>query len=125
MLAPYKYLTRTKGKNLKIIPQEWMMNLAQSTLLNVMKIPHFGRNQEVNACVKLFLSCYHGGYLWLDRRITVDLTLIHRITGLSMQGHDPQDFYPGKDTDRALAQKIKDTYDDFEKGTRGYKVVSI
>jgi hypothetical protein len=36
MLSPYKYLTRMKGKNLKIIPQSWTMNLAQSTLLNVM-----------------------------------------------------------------------------------------
>jgi hypothetical protein len=117
MLAPYKYLTKTKGKNSKIIPQPWTMNLAQSTLLNVMKIPHFGRHQEVNACVKILLSCYHGSYLWLDHRITVDLTLIHRITRLSMQGPDPQEFYPGKATDRALAQKIKDTYDDVEKGT--------
>jgi hypothetical protein len=44
MLAPYKYLTRMKGKNSKIIPQSWTMNLVQSTLLNVMKIPHFGRH---------------------------------------------------------------------------------
>jgi hypothetical protein len=51
--------------------------------------------------------------------------LIHRITGLSMQGPDPQDFYPGKAADRALAQKIKDIYGDVEKGTRGYKVASI
>jgi hypothetical protein len=62
-LSPYKYLTKMKGKNSKIIPQPWTMNLAQSTLLNVMKIPHFGSHQEVNACVKLLLSCYHGGYL--------------------------------------------------------------
>jgi hypothetical protein len=117
MLTPYKYLTKMKGKNSKIIPQPWMMNLVQSTLLNVMKIPHFGRHQEVNACVKLLLSCYHGGYLWLDHRITVDPMLIHRIMGLSMQGPDPQEFYPGKATDRVLAQKIKDTYDDVEKGT--------
>jgi hypothetical protein len=61
MLAPYKYLTRTKGKNSNIISQSWTMNLAQSTLLNVMKIPHFGRHQKVNAYVKLLLSCYHGG----------------------------------------------------------------
>jgi hypothetical protein len=27
MLAPHKYLTRTKGKNSKIIPQQWTMNL--------------------------------------------------------------------------------------------------
>jgi hypothetical protein len=61
ILTPYKYLTRMKGKNSKIFPQPWTMNLAQSTLLNVMKIPHFGRHQEVNAYVKLLLSCYHGG----------------------------------------------------------------
>jgi hypothetical protein len=42
-----------------------------------------------------------------------------------MQGPDPQDFYPGKAADRALAQMIKETYDDVEKGTRGYKVASI
>jgi hypothetical protein len=42
MISPYKYLTKTKGKNSNIIPQPSTMNLAQSTLLNVMKIPHLG-----------------------------------------------------------------------------------
>jgi hypothetical protein len=42
-----------------------------------------------------------------------------------MQGLDPQEFYPGKSMDHALAQKIKDTYGDVEKGMRGYKVASI
>jgi hypothetical protein len=77
MLAPHKFLTKTKGRNPKIVPQSWTQNLAQSTLLNIMKIPHFGKHQEVNACVRLLLSCYHGGYLWLDRHITLDLTLIN------------------------------------------------
>jgi hypothetical protein len=86
ILTPHKYLNRTKGKNSKIVPQSWTHNLMQSTLLNVMKIPHFGSHQEVNACVKLLLSCYHGGYLWLNHCITMDLMLINRITGLSMQG---------------------------------------
>ena len=81
-----------------------------------MKIPHFERHQEVNACVKVFLSCYHGRYLWLKHCIIVDLILINQITGLSMQGPDPQDFYPGKSMDCALAQRIKETYDDVDKG---------
>ena len=51
--------------------------------------------------------------------------LIHRIIGLSIQEPDLQEFYPGKSIDRALAQKIKDTYGDVEKGTWGYKVASI
>jgi hypothetical protein len=42
-----------------------------------------------------------------------------------MQGDDPHDFYPGKAMERALAQRIKDTYDDVKKGMRGYKVASI
>jgi hypothetical protein len=125
MLAPHKYLTKTKGKNSKIVPQSWTMNLVQSTLLNVMKIPHFERHQEVNACINMLLSYYHGGYLWLNHRITVDLTLINRIIGLSMQGPDPQDFYSRKSMDCTLTQRIKDTYGDVEKGTRGYKVASI
>jgi hypothetical protein len=33
-----------------------------------------------------------------------------------MQGPDLQEFYAGKAIDCALAQKIKDTYDDVEKG---------
>jgi hypothetical protein len=43
-------------------------------------------------------------------------TLIHLITGLSMQGPDPQQFYPGKTSDRSLAQCIKEDYGDVEKG---------
>jgi hypothetical protein len=71
----------------------------------------------VNTCVKILLSCYHGGYLWIDPRITVDMTLIHRIKILSMQGPDPHEFYTGKATDHTLTQNIKDTYNDVEKGT--------
>ena len=63
--------------------------------------------------------------MWLDRHITIDLMLIHRITRLSMQGPDPQDFYPGKATYHTLAQRIKDTYGNVENGKRDYKVASI
>jgi hypothetical protein len=125
MLAPHKYLTKKMGKMSKIISQSWTMDIARSTLLNVMKIPHFGRHQKVDTCIKLLLSCFHGSYLWLDRRITVDPVLIHQITRLSMQGPDPQYFYPGKVVDHALAQRIKNTYGDVEKWKRGYKVASI
>jgi hypothetical protein len=66
MLSPHNFLTRMKGNISKIIPQPWTMDLAQSTLLNVMKILHFGKHQDVNACIKLLLSFFHGVYLWLE-----------------------------------------------------------
>jgi hypothetical protein len=71
------------------------------------------------------MSFYHGGYIWLDRHVTMDMVLIHLITGLSMQGPDPQQFYPGKAADLSLAQRIKEDYGNVEKGKRGYKVASI
>jgi hypothetical protein len=42
--------------------------------------------------------------------------LIHLITGLSMQGLDPQKFYPRKASYLSLAQRIKEAYGDVEKG---------
>jgi hypothetical protein len=42
-----------------------------------------------------------------------------------MQGTDPQHFYPGKASDNSLAQRIKEAYEEVEKGKRGYKVDSI
>jgi hypothetical protein len=62
------------------------------------------------------MSFYHGGYLWLDRCIIVDLTLIHLITRMSMQALDPQQFYPGKNSNLSLAQCIKEDYGDVENG---------
>jgi hypothetical protein len=103
MLVSHCYLTKMTRKKPKIVPQPWIKEIASSTILNVMKIPHFSRHQEVNMCVKILLSCYHERYPWLDRCINVDPTLIHLITGLSMQGPDPQKFYPGKTSYRSLA----------------------
>jgi hypothetical protein len=55
ILAPHKYLTKTMRNKSKIIPQPWTMDITRSMILNVMKLPHFGRHQEVNTCVKILL----------------------------------------------------------------------
>jgi hypothetical protein len=104
LLTLHKYLKKTTRKKSEIVPQPWTKDIVRSTILNVMNIPHFERHKEVNACIKLLLSCFHGGYLWLDKCVIVDLMLIHMITELSMQGPDPHKFYPWKAADRALTQ---------------------
>jgi hypothetical protein len=55
----------------------------------------------------------------------MDPAFIHLIIELSMQGLDPQQFYPGKNSYRSLAQCIKEDYGDVEKEKQGYKVASI
>jgi hypothetical protein len=42
ILAPHRYLMKMIGKKLCIVSQPWIKEVAQSTILNVMKIPHFG-----------------------------------------------------------------------------------
>jgi hypothetical protein len=44
MLAPHRYLMKMTGKKLHIVSQPWIRELAQLTILNVMKIPHFDRH---------------------------------------------------------------------------------
>jgi hypothetical protein len=89
MVTPHRYMMKMIGKRPHIVSQPWIKKLMQSMMINMMNIPHFGRHQEVNPCVKLLFSCYHGGYICLDMCITVDPVLIHQIIGLSMQGPDP------------------------------------
>jgi hypothetical protein len=45
MLAPHRYLTKTTGKKPLMVSHPWIKDLAQSTILNVMKIPHFSLTQ--------------------------------------------------------------------------------
>jgi hypothetical protein len=116
ILALHRYLMKMNGKKPKIVSQPWIKELMISTILNVMNIPHFSRHQEFNPCVKILMSFYHGGYLWIDRHVTVDLTLIHLITRLSMQGLDPYQFTPRKTAYHSLAQCIKEYYGNVEKG---------
>jgi hypothetical protein len=44
MLAPHHYLTNMNGKKHKIVPQPWINEFERSTILNIMKIPHFNRH---------------------------------------------------------------------------------
>ena len=75
--------------------------------MNLLKIPHFGRSLELNAMVKIMLSCVHEGYLWLDRKIDLNVNVIHRITSLSKAGNDLGAHFIGKSVDWKLVTKMK------------------
>jgi hypothetical protein len=44
--------------------------------MNLLEIPHFGRGKDVNACVKQLLELVHGGILWMDMLVSIDVDLI-------------------------------------------------
>lgn len=105
-------------------PQDWIASLQSSRLLNLLQIPHFGHSNEINAVVKLLLSCMHGEHLWLDSMVDLTIDLIHRIISLSKNGADPVTHFVGKDQDQKLATKLVKKYN-LTRGGRAYDVVQI
>jgi hypothetical protein len=87
--------------------------MEKTSILNLFYILHFGRSADINICVKLLLSCVHGGFLWLDRPVSIDMELIVCITGLSSKGEDPLPFFTEKSKEKAYSKKMKDKYDTF------------
>ena len=79
-------------------------------MLVLLQIPHFGRSNEINAAMKVLLSCVHGGHLWLDRKVDITIDLIHLIIGLSKTGADPTTHFVGKDQDKKLVVRLIKKY---------------
>jgi hypothetical protein len=101
----------------------WETRLEKSGILNLLEVPHFGRSLEINACVKLLLSCIHGGTLWLDPPVSIDTALIAWITGLPKAGEDPTTLF-NKAGERALSEAMKEKFHTF-RGKRGLDVMNI
>ena len=57
------------------------------------------------------LSCFHGGFLWLDNKVPVTLNLISHITRMQMERVYPSQYFQDKDTDEMLDMNIKMNYD--------------
>jgi hypothetical protein len=86
-IAPHHYLELRLDPTMNqsiLVPKVWARGLESERILKLLDIPHFGRRNEVNACVKFLLTYVHGGYLYLDRPISIDTDLIARIIGLPL-----------------------------------------
>ena len=66
----------------------------------------------------------HEGFLWLDRKVDLNVHLIHRITRLSKRGTDPVKHFVGKELDRQTAERMKRLYN-LQKGGRAFDAVII
>ena len=101
-----QYIVMTVNPSMKVEAltlQAWITSLQPSSLLNLLQIPHFGRSNEINAVIKVFLFYIHGGNMWLDCTVDITIDLIHRITGLSKTDTDPTVHFIEKDQDKKLA----------------------
>jgi hypothetical protein len=57
-------------------PKQWIIGLYNTRIMNLLEIPHFGRGNDVNFCIKQLLALVHGDILWMKRHVSIDVELI-------------------------------------------------
>ena len=87
-----------------------MSGLDNSRLLGLINMPHFGRLNEADTCVKQLLACFHGGMLWLNIPIPITVNLNVSIIGLLNPKEDLAQYIHGRDTDKKLAKQLKEHF---------------
>jgi hypothetical protein len=60
--------------------------------MNLLDIPNFGRGKDVNSYVKHILALVHGGILWMDMHVSIDVDFIAEIIGLPIDGEKPEHY---------------------------------
>jgi hypothetical protein len=68
--------------------KQWASRLANTGILIMLDILHFGRGQDVNNYIKKMMAVTHRGYLWVEETVSIDVDLIMYITWLPYGGRD-------------------------------------
>jgi hypothetical protein len=98
--------------------------LAKTDILGLLEIPHFGRRWNKRNCIKQLMEVTHGGYLWVEEPISIDVELIACITGFPPQGETPAQFLDDKTKEKELDKEMKKTYGT-ERGSRRIRIKCI
>jgi hypothetical protein len=80
--------------------------------------------KHINGCVKKLLAWVHGGILWMDRPVPINVDLIATITGLPMDGEKPEQYLEDKTKVKSISDEIKAKYGT-ERGNRGIRINDI
>jgi hypothetical protein len=73
-------------------PAQWILGLYNIGIMNLLYISHFGCSKHINGCVKQLLSRVHGGILWMDRAMSINMDLIVTIIALPTYGEKPNKY---------------------------------
>jgi hypothetical protein len=92
--------------------------------MNLLDIPHFGRGKNVGLCVKQLVSHVHGGILWMDRPVQIDVALISKITGLPTFDVQPEEYLDNKVCEKEITELVKAQFGT-SRGNRGIVLKDI
>jgi hypothetical protein len=87
-------------------PPQWATGLDKKGILGLLDLPHFGRGQYTNSCVKQLMTIIHGGDIWLDKLILIDVEIIVHITGFPSWGMNLVQFLDEKTKEKVLVEEM-------------------
>jgi hypothetical protein len=77
-------------------PTQSITGLYNFGIMNLLDILHFGCGTNVELCVKQLVTHIHGGIMWMDRMVQIDVALISKIIGLSTFSARPEEYLDKK-----------------------------
>jgi hypothetical protein len=76
--------------------------------MNLLDIPHFRHGKNVGLHVKQLISQVHGGILYMDRLVHIDVALKAKITGLLTVGTQPKEYLDNKAREKEIVEIVKE-----------------
>jgi hypothetical protein len=73
-----------------------IIGICNSSIMNLLAIPHFECGKNVGMCVKQLLARVHGGIMWMDRLVPIEVDFIAKITGFPTSGTQPEEYIENK-----------------------------
>jgi hypothetical protein len=92
--------------------------------MNLLDIPHFGHSTNVGICVKKLVARVHGGIIWIDRPVQINMELITNITRFPTIDMQPEYFLEKKMRQKELAEEVMEHFGTTE-GNRGIIIKDI
>jgi hypothetical protein len=74
--------------------------------MNPLDILHLRHGKNVGLCVKQLLARIHGGILWMDRPVPIDISLIAKITGFPTIGTQPEEYLENKAQEKEITEIV-------------------
>jgi hypothetical protein len=64
---------------------QWAAGMAKMRILGLLDLPHLGRGKYAKYCVKQLMAVTHGGDLWLEKLVSIDVEPIAHVITYSYQ----------------------------------------
>jgi hypothetical protein len=97
------------GKPIMVLVQ-WITRLYNFGIMDHLDISHFRCGKNVGLCIKQLLSWVHGGILWMDRLVQIDVALIAKTTGLPTIGAQPYEYLDNKAHEKKIVELVKEQF---------------